>query len=299
VAIVLDTCYAWDAGWCEWTIGRLWSSWNWFAERGVVILLALMAMNIMVTALERLYCYARSHMRSRVFRRDAGPALREGRFDEVIAIAVRSPDSPIPSVVAEGVRAFESVPPQFTNREATDAAERASQRIIAILTADWSKGLGTLRTLAGLAPFVGLVGTCFGVFHSFAGTAMQKGTAIGMTAWFIATALVLTAAGLFVGILGVWSHNFLWRRLEVLRSQMLQAQASTLDALKAHPEWRHGHKQTAATPSRGFLTTETPWWEVSYDRPRIIFVAIWMAGLYFVIELVRRSLSFYNYYHSR
>lgn len=77
---------------------------------------------------------------------------------------------------------------------------------------------------------------------------------------------------------------------------MLQAQVNTLDAVKAHPEWRRGHNQTGASPSRGFLSAQTPRWEVSYDRPRVILLAIWTATLYFVIELVHRGLISYKYY---
>jgi len=286
VAFILDDCYPGQIGGCEWSIGYLWLRSDWFA-RAAVSLLALMAANTVIIACDRLYRYRMANTQSQFFLRDATAALRDGRFDEVIAIAARNTRSPTASVVAEGIRAFASVPRQFTDREAVDAAERAMQRAHAMFAAELARGLGTLRTIASSAPFVGLGGTCFGILNAFRGIAMQKAAAMAMIASFIADALLMTAVGLFVGILAVWLHNYLWRRVEIFRSEMLQAEANILDALKSHLEWRCEREHTAGKTNWGFLTAEVPSWEVSYDRQRPLFLAIWSCGIFLTILLLR------------
>jgi len=117
---------------------------------------------------------------------------------------------------------------------------------------------------------------------------MQKGAAMSMIALFIAEALAMTAIGLFVAIPAVWLHNYLWRRVEIFRSEMLQAEAKVLDALKAHLEWRCEGEHTGK-PSWGFLTAEVPSWEVSYDRQQHLVLAIWSCWTFLTILLFLRA----------
>ena len=99
----------------------------------------------------------------------------------------------------------------------------------------------------------------------------------------------MTAMGLLAGILAVWLHNYLWRRVEVFASEMLKAEAETLDALKAHPEWRCQREHFAGKTNWGFLTTEIRSWEVSYDRQSTLFLTMWSCGLYLAIAIFLRA----------
>ncbi len=285
--LILFDCYPWQAGGCEWSIGYLWHSWDLFG-RSAIVLLALMAAHTLVIGCRRFYRYRTANTQSRAFLRDADTLLREGRFDELTAIAARNTRSPVAAVFVEGIRAFASVPPKFTDREAIDAVERAIRRAIALLVADLGLGLGTLRTIASSAPFIGLAGTCFGILNAFQGIGMEKSSAIAMIASYIAEALLMTAVGLFVAVPAVWLHNCLWRRVEVLKSGMLKAEAQTLAALNAHVEWRFQRVPLVANTNRGFLMANSSW-EVSYDRQRALFVAMWVCGLYLALAVSLRA----------
>jgi biopolymer transport protein ExbB/TolQ len=288
MTFVPDDCYPWVSGGCKWTIAYLWRGWDWFA-RASVCLLALLALNALTITCQRLYIYLSAKRQTRNFLRDATAALRDGRFDDVVAIAARTPRSPTAVTVTEGIHAFAQAPPQFSEREAIHAAERACRRVRGAVTAELARGLETLRTVALVAPFVSLGGTCFGVLFSFRALEGERSTVMSYTALSIAQSLVMTALGLVVGILAVWAHNSLRRRVEVFESEMLQAEAEILLVLKAHPHWRYGRDHTAGSSGWTFLTGEVLHWEVSYDRQLPLLVEVWGSGILLALVLFLHS----------
>lgn len=69
------------------------------------------------------------------------------------------------------------------------------------------KGLGFLATAGSSAPFIGLLGTCFGIINSFRNIAGSQNTSLAVVAPGIAEALFATAIGLFVAIPAVIAFN--------------------------------------------------------------------------------------------
>jgi biopolymer transport protein ExbB/biopolymer transport protein TolQ len=185
---------------------------NWLG-RGDVALLALMLVNAVVIICHRFYHYSTARRQSRAFVHDAAAALRDGRFDEVITIAARHRRSHEATVVAAGLNAFASAPPQFSDVEAIDVAERAFQRRRRMLTADLELGLNTLASIASSAPFIGLFGTVFGILGAFREVGIQKDAAMAMITSSLAEALVTTVMGLLVAVPAVWWHNYLHARM--------------------------------------------------------------------------------------
>ncbi|AWD33318.1 Tol-Pal system subunit TolQ [Candidatus Fokinia solitaria] len=70
-----------------------------------------------------------------------------------------------------------------------------------------SSGIGMLGIIGSLAPFVGLLGTVWGIMDSFQSIALQKNITIATVAPGIAEALLATAIGLFVAIPSVFYNN--------------------------------------------------------------------------------------------
>jgi hypothetical protein len=87
-----------------------------------------MLVNVVVLISLRLYRHSIARKQTRAFTLDATAALRDGRFDEVIATASRNSVSHVATVVAAGVTAFISALPQYTHKEASEVSERAIQR---------------------------------------------------------------------------------------------------------------------------------------------------------------------------
>jgi len=270
---------------CRWTIPFLWYWWNWFT-RVSVVLLVLMSIDTCVIAFRRSYTYTLARRQSRHFLKETEAALCDGKFDGVSNAAKKYAVSPVASVMIEGIQTFASVPAQTPDREAAYLAERACERARGVLVAGLAKGLATLRSIALLAPFIGLGGTCIAVLGAFREIDMEKTVAMMVIALGIAQSLIPTALGLSVGIIAVWFHNHLSRRVELIGSDMLQAENDLLDLLKTHPKWRHERHGLQAKRSQTLFTTEVPWWEVPYDRQRPLLIQVWGCAAVLAILLL-------------
>ncbi|TGK19988.1 MotA/TolQ/ExbB proton channel family protein [Leptospira fluminis] len=80
--------------------------------------------------------------------------------------------------------------------------------------------LSILNTLGNNAPFIGLLGTVFGVINAFyrLGTLGNTGAEVVMRS--ISTALLATAAGLAVAIPVVMANNYFTRKLKIIQSNL-------------------------------------------------------------------------------
>ncbi len=101
-----------------------------------------------------------------------------------------------------------------------DAAHRAMERAAMRETLDLKKGTAILATVGSTAPFVGLVGTVFGIINAFAGMAESGSGGLASVSGGIAEALVTTALGIAVAIIGVWLFNFFNNRAEHIINDM-------------------------------------------------------------------------------
>jgi biopolymer transport protein ExbB/TolQ len=101
-----------------------------------------------------------------------------------------------------------------------DAAHRAMERAALRETLDLKKGTAILATVGSTAPFVGLVGTVFGIINAFAGMAESGSGGLASVSGGIAEALVTTALGIAVAIVGVWLFNYFNNRAEHIINDM-------------------------------------------------------------------------------
>jgi biopolymer transport protein ExbB/TolQ len=246
-----------------------------------------MLVNTAAIVEHRFYRYRQARKQSRAFVRDALSALREGDFREVTKIAKRNRLSHVASVVAAGLAAFASAPPHFTDGEAIQTAEGAFQRRRQMLAAELRLGLGTLTTIASTAPFIGLLGTVFGILGAFKGVGMARATLIAMAESTLALALVTTAAGLAVAIPAACCRNHFCDRLEVFESEMSNAALEAVSYLAAHPQWRSqpGHSADQLFAARRGSRSSS--WEVPYDHQRALLLSAGFCGLYIIFLLAR------------
>lgn len=77
------------------------------------------------------------------------------------------------------------------------------------------KNLNILATLGANAPFIGLLGTVFGIIQAFSKLSNQQSGSDAVMA-SIAQALIATAMGLFVAIPAVIAYNYFNQRLKVM-----------------------------------------------------------------------------------
>ncbi len=81
-------------------------------------------------------------------------------------------------------------------------------------------GQTLLASVAATAPFVGLLGTVWGVHHALVAVGLGEGFRIEAVAGPVGEALVMTAAGLAVAIPAVLGHNALGRHIERLEGEL-------------------------------------------------------------------------------
>ena len=67
--------------------------------------------------------------------------------------------------------------------------------------------LGQLATIGSVAPFIGLLGTVWGIMNSFTAIGIRHDTSLAAVAPGISEALFATAAGLFAAIPAVIFYN--------------------------------------------------------------------------------------------
>jgi biopolymer transport protein ExbD len=80
--------------------------------------------------------------------------------------------------------------------------------------------VGSLKSIALTAPYLGLVGTCAGILSAFGGIGMQKDAAMAMIATRLALALIPTAAGIPVAVLATYFYNYLRARVDLLEGEV-------------------------------------------------------------------------------
>ena len=96
---------------------------------------------------------------------------------------------------------------------------------------DLERYLGTLGTIAAVAPLLGLLGTVFGMIEIFSETVNIGNGDVKVLAGGIAIALVTTAAGLVVAIPSLFFHRMFVRKVESLVVELERESIKLVDAL--------------------------------------------------------------------
>ena len=113
----------------------------------------------------------------------------------------------------------------FEQRKAV--AEQAHLRQISAEKANAEKGVSVLGTIASLAPFVGLFGTVWGIFHALVAVGKSGQAGLAQVATPVGEALIMTGLGLAVAIPAVLAYNICARVNRTLAHE-LQDQAHGL-----------------------------------------------------------------------
>jgi biopolymer transport protein TolQ len=82
------------------------------------------------------------------------------------------------------------------------------------------RGLSFLATTAGAAPFIGLLGTVWGIMQSFHAIGKRGGATLAVVGPGISEALVATAAGLAVAIPALVAYNVFVNRFRQLETDL-------------------------------------------------------------------------------
>ena len=152
----------------------------------------------------------------KIFRATKGVANPQG---------LMSAGSPFAIVYAAGYRELQSQlsgtgNPSPTKLKSLQAVTVSMQLASADEVRRVEKGMSWLATTAGVAPFIGLFGTVWGIIDAFSGLGTSGAASLRAVAPGIAEALVTTAAGLFAAIPALIAYNYFLQDIRDLAQRL-------------------------------------------------------------------------------
>lgn len=112
--------------------------------------------------------------------------------------------------------------------------ERALKRAINAELAQLEESTSFLATTAAASPFVGLLGTVWGIMGAFHDITVAGNASLATVAAPISEALIATAVGLFAAIPAVVAFNYFASRIRMLENDMQNFGADFLNIVKRH-----------------------------------------------------------------
>ncbi len=119
-----------------------------------------------------------------------------------------------------------------STRARLEHAENAIQRAIARQTLRYEANMIFLASIVSGAPFIGLLGTVWGVMEAFSSVAAQQSAGIQQLAPGVSGAMLATIAGLIVAIPSVFGYNMLLGQTRLMTTEIENFASSLADRLE-------------------------------------------------------------------
>ncbi|MFH1571299.1 MAG: MotA/TolQ/ExbB proton channel family protein [Gemmatimonadota bacterium] len=183
-------------------------------------LLFLLVAGIAVT-FERAYTLTRAGIDAEAFFQQLEESLRNSG-PKAAAELCASTRGPVASVIHAGLLRL---------HRGIEHVEKAIENAGAVEMAFLERGMVWLSTIANLAPMVGFLGTVSGMIKSFSVIKAMGDIEPSAVAGGISEALITTAAGLIIGIIIQFFHNFFASRIDAIIADMQEHTAGFVDVL--------------------------------------------------------------------
>jgi biopolymer transport protein ExbB/TolQ len=229
----------------EFSLVHMWQAMG-IVAKCVVYVLLIMSIGTLTIAIERLIAFARAAGQSQKFALENRQHLADRAFGAVAERQRSYKNSPLAQVVGTGVAEYEhglAERAKGASYDVVDAAQRAAERAIDGELARMRRGFAVLATVGSTAPFVGLFGTVFGIINAFQSMGQGQGD-LATVGPGIAEALVTTAFGILVAVIGVWFYNLFTARVDSLSNALTTSKNEIVDFF-IKDEGRAGAKAAA------------------------------------------------------
>ncbi len=118
--------------------------------------------------------------------------------------------------LSKSVDSLKSKFSSLTADQRKTVAEQALLQQMARTRVEIERGISVLGTIASIAPFIGLFGTVWGIFHALVAIGTQGQAGLAQVAAPVGEALIMTGLGLAVAIPAVLAYNICVRLNRVL-----------------------------------------------------------------------------------
>lgn len=205
------------------------------AEAGLFakfILLLLLAMSVIAwgVALDKFRLYRRIEMQARTIRQEAR-TMRN--MQELLSLLDQGYTGPLMAILRESRKVLQSLGSDVSGREYLLVDfQRASQKAMLDSLHLLEKNLVVLSTTTTVSPFIGLLGTCWGIMVAFMRIGSQGSANLSVVAPGIAEALIVTIAGLGTAIPALVFYNMLTNRVRGLENEMETFSITVVDFLE-------------------------------------------------------------------
>jgi biopolymer transport protein ExbB len=129
-------------------------------------------------------------------------------------------EQPVPFIAESGIEATTKHDGLLGNVELNEWITMSIQRAIENVQSRTQDGLAFLATVGSTAPFIGLFGTVWGIYHALTAIGIAGQASIDKVAGPVGEALIMTAIGLAVAVPAVLGYNWLIRRNKAAMDQV-------------------------------------------------------------------------------
>jgi len=202
----------------------------------ITIMMVLMSVFMFYVIAERFFTFRAASDQSIRYVQALGEYLRQKKDTDALAAARGATKSPVAKVMEAGLTSLlqgrEALktegPDDVGDFDLVDSVNRALERVKERETSNLRKGLSYLGTVASATPFIGLLGTVVGILGTFQ---LLKGGSVTINEIGpkISEALVSTALGLGIAIIGAMSFNFYTSKVEQYVIDMNDVSSEFLD----------------------------------------------------------------------
>jgi len=210
-----------------------------FVSKGTLVILVIMSMGSWYIMFVKVF------EQMKLFRQAGTVGTFWGAGSIPEGIETLKANSPFRFIAESGMRATEHHEGKLLEQiDLNTWVTMSIQRAVDNVTSRLQDGLAFLATVGSTAPFVGLFGTVWGIYHALTAIGIAGQASIDKVAGPVGEALIMTAFGLAVAVPAVLGYNWLVRRNKVAMEH-LRAFSADL-----HMVLMSGNLRRAATAAR-------------------------------------------------
>ncbi|MCW5569957.1 MAG: MotA/TolQ/ExbB proton channel family protein [Steroidobacteraceae bacterium] len=193
-------------------LSALWAQGDWVAK-GTLIVLALMSLGSWYIMLTKLWDQGKLRRSAKLVEKQfwTAPSIKDG-------VERLKKGDDFRNIAEDGLRATTHHEGRLTDHiDLHEWITMSLTRAVDSVNGKLQSGLWFLATTGSAAPFVGLFGTVWGIYHALIAIGIAGQASIDKVAGPVGEALIMTAIGLFVAVPAVMGYNWLLRRNKSLQ----------------------------------------------------------------------------------